>query len=201
MYFILIAEAIAAAVIILVIYLSFAYDHEGEWLDTSTGERFNITRVGGLLSGVSVAASGIRSIILTRDGFDFMANSSRGKYDRWRGRIDWPTAVWRRISSGKLNFINWISMVNLIKNHSLDGTWFGTSSRGLLLLDLEWRVDKFIANLHINNVSEDLAATVTKTGLHMTNHLGEDCIMSWDGESRSVLDINNEQVILERLDS
>lgn len=96
-----IAEAAIIIAIVIAIGTSFTHDHEGEWVDLSTGKVFHIH--GAL---------------------------DKSAYDRWHGRIHQKGAILARVSSGASHPLNWITVRNLFRDRSVVGNWFGTTKSG-----------------------------------------------------------------------
>jgi hypothetical protein len=217
---VMLVEAAVVVAVAVVIWLSFTYDHEGEWVDLATGEMFRITRSVDRC----VATSNQRSIPIEHGKWPWTTEFQQvvpgseplyGTYDRWRGRIEWRAttsteitgpviSTWARFSSGASHTMNWIHARNLFQHGTVAGSWIGATASGApIYMQIAPKNSAGIFTVGLCNgpLSESVEAVPTADGgLKMTNHLNETFIFSWGGRDRGTLAINNGNVVMNRLD-
>jgi hypothetical protein len=195
---------------LVAIWLSLNHDHEGDWVNPDTGEKFVITQND---SGW-VATSVQRTMNMVRNHpfgqFSEVERKSLATYDRAAGKITWQRrniqgvlgqadTTWVRYSSGPLHFLNWRQIRNMVKSWTVDGTWLGYTSQGAMIY-LHIASGGTQAGLRNGPATETLVSELTPTGLKFVNSLKETFMFTWDGRTRGTLEINNGKVVMDRLD-
>ena len=201
----LIVEVLIVIAILLLIWFSLEHDHEGEWVDVATGEKFMITSV----EGGWTATSPLRSVAITRAcaWAPFRTPDRVGTYDRWAGLLKWQSngkpvglpvapSQWTRISTcAGRHALNWLTARNLTRTWTLEGDWLGESSGTPIYLQIGQ-----VTSLRTGSAVEILQKEPMPDGLLFTNALKEQLAFSWGGSSRATLDIHNGKVAMSRLD-
>lgn len=224
----IVIEAIVLAIILVVAWISLSHDHEGEWMDSGTGEIFMIVPTADPALWTVTGAS--QSFSIARDTSQISNEYARfvvavrgeaprvGEYDRIRGQITWraaslisATSVWLRLSDGRgLAPLSWLRARTLVRSWTLDGKWAGnTKSGALVMLQISTRPESptVQADFRSGSMTTAMTGTMAKTDtlsdaldVSFTNPIGETFRFAWDGRARATFMYHNEPLVMRRLD-
>lgn len=201
----MISFIIGIVILTVIAIVSLSRDIEGEWIELNTGHKYVVTSnpAGGFISKCDCSSKTQSFYTRIWDSKIRNRHTVIGKYDRWRGRIQFGTTKWRRMTCLDRNHIsNWYRLKNLIRTPDVYGFWYGSFGKSPVTIRLlKGEHDDCltgtirVGDSLIQNISGTFDIVSRKIKFRNVEN-GEQYEMTWDGQYSSTLKIYNTDIIV-----